>query len=237
MPTSNYLSNSNATTITLNTANNIDVSTAFTYTDNYIRIDSISSNKINPVLYFSYIKSKFKYLEKNKIEKRIKVLEAAFDEVVKNGQKLLGEKILNSIVINTRESIMYAKGVEYYIEYDDVQKYKRNIRGGHISDTLFKDFTRKIPKKVLEKKKKLEDVFDNFVIFHYWNPNAKDIKKMDEEEKSKMKDPVLFGIIKETNRLYFIADWEDEYCDLTFDELVEKIGKEKINKKIKFIGE
>jgi hypothetical protein len=53
---------------------------------------------------------------------------------------------------------------------------------------------------------------------------------MSSEEKQKMKDPILFGYIKETDRLYFIADWEDEYCDLTFDEIVDVIGENKLTK-------
>ena len=28
-----------------------------------------------------------------------------------------------------------------------------------------------------------------------------------------------------SKRLYFIADWEDEYCDLTFDELIKDSKK------------
>ena len=53
-----------------------------------------------------------------------------------------------------------------------------------------------------------------------------DTKEMNDDERSQMKDPVLFGYIKETRRLYFIADWEDEHCDLTFDEMIEVVGKD-----------
>ena len=49
-------------------------------------------------------------------------------------------------------------------------------------------------------------------------------QKITPEEKSKMKDPILFGFIKETRRLYFVADWEDEHCDLTFDEICDVVG-------------
>ncbi len=53
---------------------------------------------------------------------------------------------------------------------------------------------------------------------------------MTPDEHRKMKDPILFGWIKENNRLYFIADWEDEFCDLTFDEIVDVVGETKIEK-------
>lgn len=47
-----------------------------------------------------------------------------------------------------------------------------------------------------------------------------------------MKDPILFGKIKETDKLYFIADWQDEHCDLTFDKLIDFMGKDKDETKI-----
>lgn len=36
----------------------------------------------------------------------------------------------------------------------------------------------------------------------------------------KRKDPILFGVIAGSNKLYFIGDWIDEYCDLRFDDVV-----------------
>ena len=50
-------------------------------------------------------------------------------------------------------------------------------------------------------------------------------QKMSPGEKSAMKDPVLFGFINECNRLYYIADWEDELCDLSFEEILDVLGK------------
>lgn len=66
--------------------------------------------------------------------------------------------------------------------------------------------------------------------------------------KEKEKDPILFGaFVKDSttierttymgDKLYFIADWEDEYCDLTLDklmrempEVVHNLDKKKIKK-------
>ena len=42
----------------------------------------------------------------------------------------------------------------------------------------------------------------------------------------KEKDPILFGTLDyEPDKLYFIADWIDEYCDLTLDKFVQTIKK------------
>jgi hypothetical protein len=183
---------------------------------------------IAPELYFKYVKKKLSFLEKRKLDSRLKKLEKAFDKAVEAGQEVLAEKFLNEVAREARESVIYTKGVKMFIERDDLFKHKRNIRDGHISDTLLKNYTRVIPKSVLEKKKKVESAFDDFVIFHYYNSELEEKRekkqKMSESEKSAMRDPILFGIIKETNRLYFVDDWEDEFCDLTFDEIVDVVG-------------
>lgn len=185
---------------------------------------------VHPELYFKYIKKKFGMLDGMRLSSRLKKLEKAFHESIDGGQEALGEKMMHELLRETRESVLYAKGIRLFIERQDINKHKHNIRDGHISDTLLKNFTRIIPKNVLEKKRKYDGVFDDFVVFHYWNEEAnkkiEEKQRMTADEKNKMRDPVLFGIIRETDRLYFIADWEDEFCDLTFEEMVDVIGKD-----------
>lgn len=192
------------------------------------------NGKIHPVLAFKYIKSKFGLMEKLTLDRRLEKLEKAIYQAIENGQEFLAEKFMKELARETRESLLYAKGVRYYIEKSDLHKYKHKIKGGHISDTDFKNYTRVIPKDVLAEKKKYEQFFDSFVIYHYYDKEVE--KKLEEKQKmtpdevSKMKDPILFGRINETDRLYFLADWEDEYCDLTFDEIVDVVGENKLTK-------
>ncbi len=200
----------------------------------YVTVDSNKKQGIHPLLAFKYIKSKFGVLEKLSLDRRLKKLETAFYQAVENGQEALGNKILRELSRETRESVLYVKGFKHFVERDDIWKVKNKIKDGHISDTRFEDFTKVIPKDVLKRKKEAEPFFDGFVIYHYYNKEieAKIDKKQkrSEEEKQKMKDPILFGWIKECDRLYFIADWEDEYCDLTFDEIVDVVGENKLTK-------
>jgi len=201
-----------------------------------ISLGQNDNGKISPQLYFKYIKKKFGTLERIRLDRRIKKIEGAFDECVDSGQNVLAEKILTDLAREIRESVIVAKGVSEYIERSDLDKYKHQIKEGHISDTLLKGYTRVIPKSITSKIKKLKGVFDDFVIWHYYEEEVE--KKREKKQKltprevDDMRDPVLFGIIKETDRLYFIADWEDDYCDLTFDEIVDVIGSKRIGKKI-----
>ena len=45
----------------------------------------------------------------------------------------------------------------------------------------------------------------------------------------KKRDPILFGLIKGSRKLYYICDWIDEYCDLTLSQLIDKIGESEHN--------
>lgn len=185
---------------------------------------------IHPLLYFKYIKKKFGVLEKIKLDSRLKNIEKAFNKAVDNGQNALAEKILDQLAVMTREAVIASKGIKFFIEKEDLDKHKYHIREGRISDTKFEDYTRIVPKKVLEKKKKVEDCFDGFIVYHYYNEKTeKEIakkQKMSESEKSKMKDPVLFGFIKENNKLYLVDQWDDDLCDLSFEEIIDVIGSE-----------
>lgn len=202
--------------VTLNDPNNYQLTIA---TDN--------SQGIGPSLYFKYIKSKFTLIQRSKIDKRIKELEAAFEVAVENGQDVLAEKFLANMNTMAKEALLYAKGIVKCIDRKDLTKYKNSIRGGHISNTLLKDFTRVIPRGVMKRLATVKELFDTIEIWHYWDESAKDVKRMTREEKEKMKDPVMFGMFKGSDKMYFIAEWEDEYCNLTFKEMTRVIMKQK----------
>lgn len=184
---------------------------------------------IHPLLFFKYVKKKFGTIEGYRMNKRIKNLEKAFYAAIENGQEVLAEKFLTEFSREFRESAIYAKGIKMFIEREDLNRHKHNIRDGHISDTKYSDFTRVIPKSIIAKKKKLEGIFDDFVIYHYWNEEVeKKIAKkqrMSDDERRKMEDPILFGTIKESNRLYVIGEWIDSECDLSFEEIASVVGK------------
>ena len=74
---------------------------------------------------------------------------------------------------------------------------------------------------MVEKFKKAEDlaVFDNYFVLHYDPTEAKNIYYT---SAPKPTDPILFVAIVGSNKLYFIADWIDEYCNLTYADILEK---------------
>ena len=69
------------------------------------------------------------------------------------------------------------------------------------------------------------EVFDNYVVLYY-DPDGKVYKETAYEE-AKRRDPIIFGVIAGSKKLYYVADWIDEYCDLTLDAFVDALGIEK----------
>ena len=69
------------------------------------------------------------------------------------------------------------------------------------------------------------EVFDNYVILYY-DPEGIVYKETAHEE-AKRRDPIIFGVIAGSKKLYYVADWIDEYCDLTLDAFVDTLGIEK----------
>ena len=62
------------------------------------------------------------------------------------------------------------------------------------------------------------EVFDNYVVLHY-DPDKK-ASDMTESEKKVAKDPILFGVIFGSDRLYYIGDWIDpDFCDLVWSDI------------------
>lgn len=192
--------------------------------------DPYSKDGINPVLVFKLWKKNLTVFGDHKYKARINKLKKLAVSYLKLGHSALSKKFLVKLTEEIRFSEMYGAGIKFYIKMSLINKYKHKIRDGHIADTPFKKYTRVIPKDILEKKKKLEElkVFDDYVIYHYWNEKLERKKEKKEEikssEKMAMKDPILFGICKNIpDKLFFIGEWDDDYCDLTFDELIDKL--------------
>ena len=75
-------------------------------------------------------------------------------------------------------------------------------------------------------------LFDTYLILctDYTRKVTATIKKENQK-----KDPILFGAFINnsgkviTQRLYVLAEWEDEYCDLTMDKLLDLATKQSIS--------
>ena len=141
------------------------------------------------------------------------------------------EKLIDKLIIHTYESILSISGFNKYVISEDLVNLQSKCDKELEIDYL-KNFIRVIPDEVVDKKLKADSlmVFDNYCVIYY-DPEGKSYQETNEEERKKIdnikKDPILFGLIYGSDKLYYIADWIDDLCDLTLDQVVEKIGEVK----------
>lgn len=188
--------------------------------------------EIDILQFFDFVKLETED-SKEKYKNRIKEYMILLKQCDVMGQTSMKEKLFQNIIINKYESILYAHGYQKLITEEKLVEFVKKSEKG-LSLTYIDNYTKIIPLDITQKvieANKLE-VFDNYCILHY-DPDKKSYQQTQEDikkENQKRRDPILFGMIKNSNKLYFIGDWIDEYCDLTFDKIIDIIGKELIEK-------
>ena len=142
------------------------------------------------------------------------------------GQTALMEKLLSEMIANKYEAMLYTKGCYYAIPEEKVVEFAEKTERG-VQMAYLKNFTRPIPQEAVDKVGEVSEyeVFDNYVVMYY-DPQNKH-KEETRKEEAKRKDPILFGVIAGSRKLYYITDWIDEYCDLTLEKFVETLGTDK----------
>lgn len=150
-----------------------------------------------------------------------------------NGQKSLIEDLEDRVKLVGLESQLFAVGEITYLTEENIIKFAEICEKGLRLDWI-QNFTRIIPADVCASKKRADGfgVYDNYVILHF-DPDGKATRKT-KAQIAKERDPILFGVIKGSRRLYFIDDWEDELCNLTLDDIAEKVEISKIDADAKY---
>ena len=139
------------------------------------------------------------------------------------GQTALVEDLLRGLVTNKYESVLFAEGLYYVVNEQQMVSFVKQCEKG-IKLEYVKNFTRPMPQDIVDKIAKINqlEVFDNYVVLYY-DPDGKIYKETAREE-AKRRDPIIFGVIAGSTKLYYIADWVDEYCDLTLEKFIDVIG-------------
>lgn len=142
------------------------------------------------------------------------------------GQTALVEDLLRGLVTNKYESVLFAEGLYYVVNESQMVSFVKQCEKG-IKLEYIKNFTRPMPQDIVDKIAKINqlEVFDNYVVLYYDHDGK--IYKETAKEEAKRKDPIIFGVIAGSEKLYYVADWIDEYCDLTLEAFIDAIGVKK----------
>lgn len=189
---------------------------------------------ISPKEYFNSVKGFKHESTKADIEKYAAVQDTLMKKALITGQK---EQLAKLKFISTclkKEAVLIDYGITSFVYKEDILAYADKISDKSIHITELENFPREVPDEVVEQIAKLKEakLFDQYFIVYT------DYAEMEPELKAKVqkeRDPILFGTFVDShshgvkmlhNRFYYIADWEDEYCDLTLSKMVETMAKD-----------
>lgn len=190
--------------------------------------------------YFNGVKTKSQKLADDKLVQELQYLPAQIEELIQLGQTGLAEKLKKNIVDLTKERILIANGFDTYVYRNDVTRYIELVKDKKVFICELEKFPRLIPesaKKLLMKARSL-NVFQDFWVVYvdYTGDSDKVLTKEELAERKKNRDPIIFGTFErpeqaQIDKMYFICDWTDEYCDLTLDKMVKKLVEDDSNYK------
>lgn len=173
-------------------------------------------------IFFSLMKKKMGLLAGMRLTSRLSKYEKMLEKADKAGQIALSEELMKRIFVTMRETEMYAAGFRIFLTRDVYERfcYKTERK---VALTKLANYARVIPDDVLDKKAVADKakLFDQYFVMHY--DGAEAVKETVKEKVARAKDPILFGSIEGSEKLYYVADWEDEFCDLTLDDIVDKL--------------
>lgn len=193
----------------------------------YIRFRMMFTDKgKDPIEVFMDIKDSVQALDKAEPTLRKEHLQLMLSELERSKQKHAASMVKRELSIAEYEQILANNGFDKYLTEKDAIRFIKGSKRGLRLDPI-QDFDRIIPETVLLRFDAAEKllVFDNYYILHY-DPSTKENPYYTAIQK---KDPIMFGVIYGSTKLYLIEDWIDEHCDLTYKDIVAEVGDSKLS--------
>ena len=181
--------------------------------------------------FFQYVGFRAISLSNLRYKRKVKALEKLLEQCKTTGQVSFEDLTVTELARLKLEYVLCAKGFKTCVE----EKYL--VEGvKHLSEKdqelieleWIRDFNRIVPQKIIKRKDKADKlkIFDNYVVLHV-RPSwyGDEIERVSKDEADRRKDPILFGVMDCSRRLYYIGDWIDQQCHLTMAELLDKFGE------------
>lgn len=150
----------------------------------------------------------------------------------KAGQYKKADAVKAYRTIIAEESVVVAAGFTSYITEATMINFIRKSERGTMVDFL-RYYEDELPQEVIDKKLAADRlmVFDNYVVAYYSDlihravaTQQKVSAKEEQKVRERRRDPILFGVIKNSRKLYYICDWTTDTDDLTLEKLEKELG-------------
>lgn len=198
----------------------------------------LSEQELTPQQYFDAVKERKNNITDEELQKVYENCLELLNKYRITGQTKGIKKILFHLECIEKEREIVKMGINTFIYRDDIEEYIDNIAKDTVKIIELENYEREIPDEIVEVIAATKDKFDQlYVVFTDYSGKVE--RQIEKERRDK--DPILFGTFQnKTNRtvidrFYYLGDWEDEYCDLTLDKMVnetEKVGKRQITRTI-----
>ena len=158
-----------------------------------------------------------------------KVVDTVENQLKVSGQYEIAKKVEGSRIVLEAELALVRSGQLKYITEDQIVKFMLLSERGMRLEYL-RYYANILPSEVAKRKILFDGllVFDNYCVLYYDGgaPKFSLIQEViDDQERIKRRDPILFGMIKGSRKLYYVTDWVTADDDLTLDKLETVIGE------------
>ena len=176
---------------------------------------------------FGDIKDSMKIPNTPDMKKSLEIVEKLHKMLHDAGQYTQAEKVENYAKVLTFELNLMNAGYDKYLLEKDIIDFMLKCQRG-VSITFLRYFSDILPIEVGKKKIEIDKmkIFDNYAVLYY-DPNQEVFSWHEEDEARRIaRDPILFGMIDGSDKLYYICDWVYKDDDLTMEK-VEAITNRK----------
>ncbi|MHC5536709.1 hypothetical protein ACYOEI_00360 [Singulisphaera rosea] len=196
-------------------------------TEETVKIDP---EAVEPHEYFAVLKESVKTVDAEALQSQLSIVAEHLIRAKALGQKNLLNQLAFTHDVIVREMKLLAGGITRFVYQDDVKNLLDKTK--HIKIIELERYPRVIPIEQMDAIQKAKDlaIFDEFCVV-FSDYTGEDYKTPEEKATiARNRDPVVFGYFRHKvtaikhDRFYFITDWEDEFCDLTFSKMIEKMA-------------
>lgn len=188
---------------------------------------------------FAELKDHFLHTATEDLAKQLEIIDKAVAGWKAAGQIAMVEKVQPFRIALVQEKVLVDKGFAQYLTEEQMINFIKKSERGTMVDFL-RYYDGIIPDEVVKKKAEADalKIFDNYVIAYYSgdpikkaialkeNKDKEEKEKEVKKERAKRRDPIMFGIVKGSRKLFKIADWVTETDDLTLDVIEKALGEE-----------
>lgn len=194
-----------------------------------------NADSVTPSMYFDYVKGLKEKLNKSEYDIIIDQALKMINKCKITKQTRMAGELTHQVDLALRELNAANNGFDIFVDRKTIEKYITEVEGKAVKIIELSEYTREIPDEVMDKLSLASDIFDQMYII-FTDYTKKESKRVAKERRDK--DPIVFGAFLDKtgeaenkiyveDRLFFVADWVDDKCDLTLEQIVrDTSGKE-----------